>query len=103
VIEPSATHIYESALPLSPLSSLVQARYMDQTSTDVKIGGIEDSWDVCTRTIRSHKNVEPERFSLRRRFVTFSQKDDRIANWADRVVKIFETVDGTTSNHVDDQ
>jgi hypothetical protein len=51
VIESSATHIYESALHLSPSSSLVRSLYGDQILTDVRISGIDDSWDALIRTI----------------------------------------------------
>jgi hypothetical protein len=54
VMECSALHIYESALPLSPSSSFVRGLYLDQMSTDLKISIIDDSWDACIRAIKSH-------------------------------------------------
>jgi WD40 repeat protein len=91
-IESSATHIYDSALPLSPSSSLVRALYVDQISTDVKISGIEDSWDACMRTIRLHKGFKPIGYTTRMpKCMTFY---DRIAVADTNVVEIFETATG---------
>jgi WD40 repeat protein len=85
MIESSATHIYESALPLSPLSSLVRALYGDQMPTDVKIGGIDDSWDALIRAIQLHDNAH---------CIAFSHKDDLIAVGEEWVVEIFEAATG---------
>jgi WD40 repeat protein len=93
-IESSATHIYDSALPLSPSSSLVRAQYVGQISTDVKISGIEESWDACMRTIQLRNNVDPMRFSAIKTCMTFSHKDDLIAVSGGNVVNIFETATG---------
>jgi hypothetical protein len=63
-IELSAAHIYESALPLSPLSSLVRKLYRDQIlSTDVTFSVIDDVWDACIRTIRPQSSAECVMFS----------------------------------------
>jgi WD40 repeat protein len=84
-IECSASHIYESALPLSPSSSLVRAIYRNQISTDVKFNVIDNSWDTCIRTIRTLPIV---------RCISFSHKDDLIAVGKYNVVEIFEAATG---------
>jgi WD40 repeat protein len=85
VMELSATHIYESALPLSPSSSLVRALYQDQVSMDVRFCVIEDVWDACIRTIR------PQSKAI---CVAFSHRDDLIAVGEGHVVEIFEAATG---------
>jgi WD40 repeat protein len=85
VIELSAIHIYKSALPLSPSSSLVQAQYLDQVSKDVKFKVVDKTWDACIRTIRSQSSVH---------MITFSHKDDLVAVGEEDVVEVFEAVTG---------
>jgi WD40 repeat protein len=84
-IELSAPHIYESALPLSPSSSLVRALYLDQVSMNAKFSGIDDAWDACIRTIRPQDMVF---------CVALSYKDDLIAVGEADVVEIFEAATG---------
>jgi WD40 repeat protein len=84
-IELSASHIYESALPLSPSSSLVRARYLNQELTNVNFSIIDDAWNACIRTIRSQRHV---------RSAVFSHKDDLVAIGEEGVVEIFEAVTG---------
>jgi WD40 repeat protein len=85
VIELSASHIYESALPLSPSSSLVRELYRDQVSVDVMFIVIDDVWDACIRTIRAESYVNR---------VAFSHKDDLIAVGEWHVLEIFEAATG---------
>jgi hypothetical protein len=78
-IESFATHIYGSALPLSSSSFLVWAQYVDQMTTDVKISGIGDSWDVCITAIQLHNTVHPMAYSPIQKCMPFSHEDDQIA------------------------
>jgi WD40 repeat protein len=84
-IEPPASHIYESALPMSPSSSLVRARYLNQVSTNVNFSVVDDAWDACIRTIRSQREV----FSA-----VFSHKDDLVAVGEEDIVEIFDAATG---------
>jgi WD40 repeat protein len=84
-IELSAAHIYESALLLSPSSSLVRTLYQDQLSMDLKLNDIDDAWDACIRTIRSQSHVQ---------CAVFSHKDDLVAVGEEGVVEIFEVATG---------
>jgi hypothetical protein len=81
----SAAHIYESALLLSPSSSLVRALYQDKGSKDVNINNIGDTWDASIRTIRSQSRAG---------CAAFSHKDDLIAVGEKDVVNIFEAATG---------
>ena len=48
----SPSHIYHSALPLSPSSSWVYKHYIAEASPMVKVvKGLSDGWGVCSRTI----------------------------------------------------
>ena len=53
IIRQSVPHIYHSALPLAPLSSVVRNRYSQRTcsSTSKVITGIPVSWDSCTASV----------------------------------------------------
>jgi WD40 repeat protein len=84
-IELSASHIYESALPLSPSSSVVRARYLNQESANVNFSVIDDAWDSCIRTIRSQTMVS---------CAVFSHKDDLVAVGGRNIVEIFEAATG---------
>jgi WD40 repeat protein len=84
-IELSASHIYESALPLSPSSSLVRARYLNQELMNVHFSDIDDVWDACIRTIRPQSHVYS---------AVFSHKDDLVAIGEAGVVEIFEAATG---------
>jgi WD40 repeat protein len=83
-IESSAPHIYASALPWSPSSSLVRALYGEQMST-VKFSVIDDTWNACIRAI------QPQRYA---RSVEFSHKDSLIAVGESDVVEVFEATTG---------
>jgi WD40 repeat protein len=85
VIELSAAHIYESALPSSPSSSLIRAQYLDQVPNDVKFTVMGETWDACVRTIRSQSKVYG---------AAFSDKDDLVVVGGDNVVEIFEAATG---------
>jgi WD40 repeat protein len=84
-IELSASHIYESALPLSPSSSLVRALYLDQELTNVNFSIIDHMWDACIRTIRFQRGVYS---------AVFSHKDDFVAIGEAGVVEIFGAATG---------
>ena len=52
-IKTSPSHIYHSALPLSPSSSWVYKQYIVEASTVVKVvKGVPAGWGVCSRTTR---------------------------------------------------
>ena len=49
VISESAPHIYHSALPLAPESSIIRKLYGQQISAAARVvAGIPSSWDLCT-------------------------------------------------------
>ena len=50
VIRQSGPHIYHSALPLAPLSSVVRNQYSQQICSSVSriVTGVSKSWDPCT-------------------------------------------------------
>jgi len=85
-IEASSSHLYHSALPWSPISSLVRTLYQDQISTEAKMSNaIDDSWDASIRTIQTLNTVV---------HIAFSHKDDSIAVSEIGSVEIFETLTG---------
>ena len=48
----SPSHLYHSALPLSPSSSWVRSCYKANVGEDVRVlTGLPDRWDACSRTI----------------------------------------------------
>ena len=70
-IEVSATHVYHSALELSPLSSIIRKFYYHQRphpSPRVVIG-IPDSWDPSTSVSTKHSRYLSSTWSLCGRFV----------------------------------
>lgn len=51
-IRDSPSHIYHSALPLSPSSSWVRECYKSEVVGEVRVlTGLPDQWDACSRTI----------------------------------------------------
>jgi hypothetical protein len=84
-IELSALHKYQSALPLSPPSSLVRALYRDQVSNDATFNDIDEAWDTCIRTIPPQNNLF---------CIAFSTKDDLITVGEHDVAEIFEASTG---------
>jgi hypothetical protein len=86
VIGASACHLYHSALPWSPRSSLVRGLYQDQISTEVKkVNAIDDSWDASTRKIETQDSVDYMAFSHSDGFIAVSEIDQ---------VEVFETLTG---------
>ena len=52
LIRDSPSHIYHSALPLSPSSSWVRQCYGAEAAGEVRVVmGLPDQWDTCTRTV----------------------------------------------------
>ena len=52
VIRDSPSHIYHSALPLSPSSSWLRKCYEAEVAGEVRVPlGLPDRWDACSRTI----------------------------------------------------
>ncbi|KIM79726.1 hypothetical protein PILCRDRAFT_10209 [Piloderma croceum F 1598] len=85
-IEVSAVHIYHSALPWSPMSSLVLRLYRNHIWTEAKVIKVmNDSWDAYTRAIYT-RSIS---FSI-----ALSHKDDLIAAGEKTCVEIFEVVTG---------
>src|ERR1700723_344909 len=89
VIQESACHIYHSALPWSPTSSLIRKLYGNHLSTEVRVlAGVYPLWDACIRTI-STREVPP--FTPK---VAFSHRGDTIAIAEPGSARIFEASTG---------
>ena len=60
VISQSASHIYHSALPLAPPSSIVQKLYGQEihSSAPKVVTGVPASWDSCTASVGSAEEVD---------------------------------------------
>jgi WD40 repeat protein len=94
VITQSVMHIYHSALPWSPMSSLTRQLYQREMTTEVKlVNGINARWDSCIRTIPVHNWVYR---------IVFSHKGSALAVIADNSTKIFETATGVVTFEIDD-
>jgi WD40 repeat protein len=92
VIEESAMHIYNSALPWSPTSSLTRKLYQMQMTAEVNlVNAIDAHWDSCIRTIPIAKS------SIR---IKFSHNSSALAVVSDEDVTIFETVMGMATFEV---
>src|SRR5882757_3746064 len=70
MIEESALHIYASALPWSPTSSLIRIRYEGRYAEVKILNGVDPSWGAFTRLISG--DGDPCK-------VVFSHKGDLIA------------------------
>jgi WD40 repeat protein len=58
VMEQSAMHVYHSALPWNPTSSVVRRLYRSDLMMEVKlVDAVDDAWNACIREIRV--NGEP--------------------------------------------
>jgi len=54
----SPSHIYHSALPLSPSSSWLQKCYNSELSQEVKlVTGLSATWGTCSRTVSFHESA----------------------------------------------
>jgi WD40 repeat protein len=87
-------HIYHSALPWSPTSSLTRQLYQRQMTTEVKlVNAINAHWEACIRTI-----------SIPNTLITteFSHTGSALAVVSEEDVKIFETVTGVATFEVDE-
>jgi WD40 repeat protein len=94
VIKDSAMHIYDSAIPWSPMSSLTRQLYDRQMTTDVKlVNAIDPRWDSCLRTIPIH-NVADK--------IVFSHKGSALAVVSCKDVKIFETATGVATFEINE-
>ena len=62
MIRDSPSHIYHSALPLSPSSSWLRGCYEAEAAGEVKVlMGLPERWDTCSRTI--HFECPPKAFA----------------------------------------
>jgi WD40 repeat protein len=85
-------HIYHSALPWSPTSSLTRQLYQRQLINEVKLVNTNDAhWDACIRTIPI------ARFSTG---ITFSHNGSELAVCSEEYTKIFETATGVSTFEV---
>jgi WD40 repeat protein len=84
-MEASAPHIYHSAVPWCPKSSLIRVLYSDQLTTEAKVNAVDASWDDCIRTILVGGAVES---------LVFSHDGALMAISAMNCVKIFDAVTG---------
>jgi WD40 repeat protein len=92
IIEKAATHIYHSALPWSPTSSLTRNLYQEHITHEVKLlNAIDGNWDPCIRTI-------PIRPALAA--IAFSPKGALVAVVSSYHVTIFEAVTGIATFQV---
>lgn len=82
VISTSAPHIYRSALPLSPKTSIVRTLYGQQTDCCLVRGiqGIPTSWDSSTASTRLPGFVDAAAWSPCNRFIAIAwRSSDKIA------------------------
>jgi WD40 repeat protein len=85
-MEASALHIYHSALPWSPSSSLIRRVYESQFAAEIKLmNAVDVAWDACIRIIPVYDAV---------RKVEFSHKGLLIAVLGWNRIKIFDALTG---------
>jgi WD40 repeat protein len=95
VIEESAMHIYHSALPWSPTSSLIRKLYQKHITTEVKlVNAIDAHWNSYIRTI-------PVRNSINQ--IVFSHGGSALAVVSRNHVEIFETATGLATFELDER
>jgi WD40 repeat protein len=94
-IEASALHIYHSALPWSPTSSLTRGVYQNELTPEVKLmNAVDATWDTRTRTIPVHDDVDR---------VVFSQTGTLIAALGNNRIRIFNVTTGASIATFDEQ
>jgi WD40 repeat protein len=94
VIEESAMHIYDSALPWSPTTSITRQLYLGLTTTQVKlVNAIHTYWETYPRTIPTHRDIST---------IAFSHNGSALAVVSDVDVKIFEIASGVATFEVDE-
>jgi WD40 repeat protein len=82
----SATHIFHSALPWSPTSSLIRNIYQRQLTGEAHpTNAVDATWDVCIRTIQVYHRVDR---------AVFSHNGTLIAILGMNRIKIFDAVTG---------
>jgi hypothetical protein len=92
-IELSAMHIYHSALPWSPASSLIRQQYQRQMTTEVKLlNAIDRDWDPYIKAIPIDKTAIA---------MTFSHNDSALAFVSKEYIKIYEITTGVATFEVD--
>lgn len=86
LMEASALHIYQSALPWSPISSLTRRVYQRRSTAEAKVvNGVDTTWDACIRIIPVNDPV---------RKVVFSHKGTSIAILGLDRIKILDPLTG---------
>ena len=98
-ISVSATHIYHSALELSPEFSTVRTLYYDRRPTPLPrvATGITDSWDLSIDIFRPDYPLRPSIWSPCGRFVT-AQAKNTVGIWDSLTTELLSTLhpDGST-------
>ena len=88
VIRGSPSHIYHSALPLSPSLSWLHECYKSEIANEVRVVmGLPDRWDACSRTI-----------SLEDSPLAFAYWGDLIAVGLEEDVVILDAITGTKTS-----
>ena len=84
VISTSAPHIYHSALPLSPRTSIVRDRYKQYARPLARVvWGALASWEQCVATMHSHRGVSAIAWSPCNRFTA-------VARFGPKVVELLD-------------
>jgi WD40 repeat protein len=95
VIKESAMHIYHSALPWCPMSSLTRQMYERQMISEVKlVNAIDVHWDACLRTIPLDGEATGR--------ILFSPKGSALAIPSSSGVEIFEATTGVATFQIED-
>lgn len=91
LIGKSASHIYHSALPFTPLSSKLRQRYQHELTGEVKLlNGDEQSWNPSTRTSYTYAGTPHA--------ISFSPDGSKmLVGCSKSVAKIFEMATGRCS------
>jgi len=92
VINVSATHIYHSALELSPLSSIVRKVYYPQCPHPLPrvVTGIPDSWDPSTAVFTKHPHYLSSTWSPCGQFIATVSKE-AVEIWDALTLKLLST------------
>ena len=87
-IQQSALHLYHSALPFCPTTSLLRQHHQNLLTEEVHVKlGLDEDWETTFRTIKTK--------SSRLSSVIFSQDGSLIATSGDHSIQIFHAATGT--------